>query len=77
MDTGSAIKGKNRFDFAVLDKKFAYALGQQYYDVYLVKMGNGKITEPIITKPAQKKFNKQKTGNIDLFTQLVYNNKQI
>lgn len=52
MDTGSAIKGKNRFDFAVLDRKFAYALGQQYYDVYLVKMGNGKINEPIITKPA-------------------------
>ncbi|ACL74900.1 3D domain-containing protein [Ruminiclostridium cellulolyticum] len=52
MDTGSAIKGKNRFDFAVLDKKFAYELGQQYYDVYLVKMGNGKINESIIAKPA-------------------------
>jgi 3D (Asp-Asp-Asp) domain-containing protein len=43
MDTGSAIKGKKRFDFAVLDKQFANELGQQYYDVYLVKMGNGKI----------------------------------
>ncbi len=52
MDTGSAIKGKNRFDFAVLDKKFAYELGQQYYDVYLVKIGNGKISESIITKSA-------------------------
>ncbi len=52
MDTGSAIKGKNRFDFAVLDKKFAYELGQQYYDVYLVKIGNGKINESIITKSA-------------------------
>ncbi len=52
MDTGSAIKGKNRFDFAVLDKKFAYELGQQYYDVYLVKIGNGKISESIINKSA-------------------------
>ena len=52
MDTGSAIKGKNRFDFAVLDRKFAYELGQQYYDVYLVKMGNGKIKESIMAKPA-------------------------
>lgn len=43
MDTGSAIKGKKRFDFAVLDKEFANELGQQYYDVYLVKMGSGKI----------------------------------
>ncbi len=43
MDTGSAIKGKKRFDFAVLDKKFAKQLGQEYYDVYLVKMGDGKI----------------------------------
>ncbi len=43
MDTGSAIKGKKRFDFAVLDKNFAKKLGQEYYDVYLVKMGNGKI----------------------------------
>ena len=48
MDTGSAIKGKNRFDFAVLDKNFAKALGNQYYDVYLVKMGNGKIDTSIL-----------------------------
>lgn len=45
MDTGSAIKGQKRFDFAVLDKDFAYELGHQYYDVYLVKMGDGKIEE--------------------------------
>ncbi|MDP4094598.1 MAG: 3D domain-containing protein [Bacillota bacterium] len=43
MDTGSAIKGKKRFDFAVFDKKFAEALGSRYWDVYLVKMGNGKV----------------------------------
>lgn len=43
MDTGSAVKGKNRFDFAVFDKKFAYALGVRYWDVYLVKLGSGKI----------------------------------
>lgn len=39
MDTGSAVKGKYRFDFAVLDKKFAYALGRRDWEVYLVKMG--------------------------------------
>ena len=49
MDTGSAIKGKNRFDFAVLDKKFAFALGEEYYDVYLVKLGNGKIDQSILS----------------------------
>ncbi len=49
MDTGSAIKGRKRFDFAVLDKDFANELGQQYYDVYLVKMGNGKIDESIMS----------------------------
>lgn len=48
MDTGSAIKGRKRFDFAVLDKNFAKELGQQYYDVYLVKMGNGKIDESVM-----------------------------
>ncbi|PYG88527.1 3D (Asp-Asp-Asp) domain-containing protein [Ruminiclostridium sufflavum DSM 19573] len=48
MDTGSAIKGRERFDFAVLDKDFANALGLQYYDVYLVKMGNGKIDTSIL-----------------------------
>lgn len=45
MDTGSAIKGKNRFDFAVFDKNFAYKLGSDYWDVYLVKMGNGKVED--------------------------------
>lgn len=49
MDTGSAIKGKKRFDFAVLDKDFANELGQQYYDVYLVRMGNGKIDGCILS----------------------------
>ncbi len=43
MDTGSAIKGKNRFDFAVFDRDFANKLGTGYYDVYLVKMGDGKV----------------------------------
>lgn len=43
MDTGSAIKGKNRFDFAVLDKNFARKLGTNYWEVYLVKMGDGDI----------------------------------
>jgi 3D (Asp-Asp-Asp) domain-containing protein len=41
MDTGSAIKGKNRFDFAVFDKDFANTLGAKYWDVYLVKLGKG------------------------------------
>lgn len=45
MDTGSAIKGKNRFDFAVFDKNFAYKLGTGYWEVYLVKMGNGKVED--------------------------------
>jgi 3D (Asp-Asp-Asp) domain-containing protein len=47
MDTGSAIKGKYRFDFSVFDKKFAKALGSRKWDVYLVKLGDGsadKIT---------------------------------
>lgn len=43
MDTGSAIKGKNRFDFAVFDRDFALHLGQRYWEVYLVRMGNGKV----------------------------------
>jgi 3D (Asp-Asp-Asp) domain-containing protein/cell division protein FtsB len=43
MDTGSAIKGKNRFDFAVFDRDFALRLGQKYWEVYLVRMGNGKV----------------------------------
>lgn len=45
MDTGSAIKGKYRFDFAVFDKKFAKTLGSNHYDVYLVKAGNGNVED--------------------------------
>jgi len=41
MDTGSAIKGRNRFDFAVFDKNFADTLGCREWDVYLVRMGKG------------------------------------
>lgn len=36
MDTGSAVKGKYRFDYAVFDKEFAYKLGRQKWKVYLV-----------------------------------------
>lgn len=43
MDTGGKVKGKNRFDFAVFDRKFAFTIGTRYWDVYLVKMGNGKV----------------------------------
>jgi len=45
MDTGSAIKGKYRFDFSVFDKNFAKILGVREWDVYLVKLGNGKVEE--------------------------------
>lgn len=45
MDTGSAIKGKNRFDFAVFDKKFARALGVKKWEVFLVKKGEGKLID--------------------------------
>lgn len=45
MDTGSAIKGKYRFDFAVFDKKFAEALGKKHWEVFLVKMGNGYVED--------------------------------
>jgi 3D (Asp-Asp-Asp) domain-containing protein len=45
MDTGSAIKGKYRFDFAVFDKNFAAKMGKDYWDVYLVKLGDGKIED--------------------------------
>lgn len=45
MDTGSGVKGKYRFDFSVLDKKFARQLGSRKWDVYLVKMGKGKISD--------------------------------
>ncbi|MGI6778006.1 MAG: 3D domain-containing protein [Acetivibrionales bacterium] len=43
MDTGSAIKGKYRFDFAVFDRSFAKKLGSRKWDVYLVKLGNGSV----------------------------------
>lgn len=43
MDTGSAIKGKYRFDFSVFDKKFAQQLGSRKWDVYLVKLGTGSV----------------------------------
>ena len=45
MDTGSAIKGKYRFDFSVLDKKFAKQLGSRKWDVYLVKLGTGSVED--------------------------------
>lgn len=44
MDTGSAVKGKYRFDFSVLDRKFAQGLGSRKWDVYLVKLGKGSVT---------------------------------
>ncbi|MCR4434550.1 MAG: 3D domain-containing protein [Clostridiales bacterium] len=47
MDTGSAIKGKYRFDFAVFDKKFAKALGSREWDVYLVKEGKGYVESTV------------------------------
>jgi 3D (Asp-Asp-Asp) domain-containing protein len=45
MDTGSAIKGKYRFDFSVFDKKFAQKLGSRKWDVYLVKLGAGLVKD--------------------------------
>jgi len=45
MDTGSAIKGKYRFDFSVFDKNFAKILGSRKWDVYLVKMGKGYVED--------------------------------
>ncbi|MDQ2086179.1 3D domain-containing protein [Herbivorax sp. ANBcel31] len=45
MDTGSAIKGKYRFDFAVFDRNFANQLGKDYWDVYLVKLGDGNVND--------------------------------
>lgn len=36
MDTGSAVNGKYRFDYAVFDKSFALKLGRQKWKVYLV-----------------------------------------
>lgn len=43
MDTGSAIKGKYRFDFSVFDKQFARQLGSRKWEVYLVKLGTGNV----------------------------------
>ncbi len=37
MDTGSAIKGKYRFDYAVFDRAYALQIGRRKYKVYLVK----------------------------------------
>lgn len=45
MDTGSKIKGKYRFDFAVFDKNFAMALGSRKWDVYLVRLGKGSVDD--------------------------------
>lgn len=44
MDTGSAVKGKYRFDFSVLDRDFAMKLGSRQWDVYLIKMGKGSMS---------------------------------
>jgi len=43
MDSGSAIKGKYRFDFSVFDKEFAKKLGSRKWEVYLVKLGTGSV----------------------------------
>lgn len=45
MDTGTGVWGKNRFDFAVFDRSFALTLGQRYWEVYLIRMGNGRVDE--------------------------------
>ncbi len=37
MDTGNAVKGKYRFDYAVFDRDYAFKLGRQKWNVYLVK----------------------------------------
>lgn len=37
MDTGNAVKGKYRFDYAVFDRSYAFKLGRQKWKVYLVK----------------------------------------
>ena len=37
MDTGNAVKGRNRFDYAVFDREYALKLGRRNWDVYLVK----------------------------------------
>jgi len=45
MDTGNGVKGKYRFDFAVFDKEFAKVIGSRKWDVYLVRMGTGKVED--------------------------------
>lgn len=47
MDSGGAIKGRNRIDFAVFDKDFARKIGRNSFEVYLIKMGNGKVDTKI------------------------------
>ncbi len=37
MDTGSAVKGRNRFDYAVFDVDYAKQIGRRKYKTYLVK----------------------------------------
>lgn len=37
MDTGNAVKGKYRFDYAVFDREYALKLGRKNWKVYLVK----------------------------------------
>lgn len=36
MDTGNAVKGEKRFDYAVFDKEYALELGRRNWKVYLV-----------------------------------------
>lgn len=43
MDTGSGVKGKYRFDYSVLSKEYARQLGTRKWEVYLVKLGKGKL----------------------------------
>ena len=40
MDTGNAVKGKYRFDYAVFDRDYALKLGRKKWKVYLVKDEN-------------------------------------
>lgn len=44
MDTGSMVKGKYRFDYAVFDKDYALKLGRRNWKVYLVKDEAEEIT---------------------------------
>jgi len=54
MDTGSAIKGKYRFDFAVFDKKLRKQIGSKLLDVYLVKMATGKLKTSLYKKAPKR-----------------------